>query len=468
MHSRQCLRSQITLRKAFLRLRVLASSRETIGYLILLIAYACCACSREHAVSKTNTFSTTSNTSSASSLARGNESTIMAVRFLEDRIEGDPDDLVALNKLSGYYLQLHKETENLKYLESALRSAQASLRILPVDQNLGGLQALAQAEFETHNFVSARRHAKELTEYQPQKPLGYQLLGDASLEVGDYKQAEAAYQVLEKLAPSSVATESRLAHLALLRGDLPTAKRRYFAALQQAKTSSIPSAEIIAWCSWQIGELYFTNGDYEGAENHYREALSALADYPHAVTSLARVRAARGDLKLAIELYESVVQKQMDPVDAAALGDLYKVVGRDSDAAQMYGNVERLSQLNSLNTVLHNRQLIWFWANHDQRPHEAYIRAKKEYEVRRDVYGADALAWSALKAGKIAEASLAMNEALRLGTRDPILFYHAGMIARAARDDQKAREYLRRALEISPLFDPLQAPIAKRTLESTN
>jgi tetratricopeptide (TPR) repeat protein len=294
------------------------------------------------------------------------------------------------------------------------------------------------------------------------------LLGDTLIELGDYDRAETAYRHLEKLDPSGVGTESRLAHLAWLRGDLVTARRRYSFALEQAKNSSIPSAETIAWCSWQIGELSFTNGDYELAERYYQEALSVLDGYPHALTSLARVRAARGDPKLAIELYESAVQKQMDPPAAAALGDLYKVVGRDSDAAQMYRNVERVSELNKLNSALYNRQLVWFWANHNQRSQDAYSRAKKEYELRRDVYGADALAWSALKAGKIAEARVAIDEALRLGTRDPTLFYHAGMIARAAGDDQKAREYLHKAIEMSPQFDPLQASIAKKVLESSN
>jgi len=40
-----------------------------------------------------------------------------AVRFLEDRVKSDPDDLVALNKLAGYYLQLYRETYNSKYLD---------------------------------------------------------------------------------------------------------------------------------------------------------------------------------------------------------------------------------------------------------------------------------------------------------------------------------------------------------------
>ncbi len=45
---------------------------------------------------------------------------------------------------------------------------------------------------------------------------------------------------------------------------------------------------------------------------------------------------------------------------------------------------------------------------------EAFRQAVEEYEVRRDIYGADAIAWAALKAGKLPEAQSAIIEALRL------------------------------------------------------
>ena len=93
-----------------------------------------------------------------------------------------------------------------------------------------------------------------------------------------------------------------------------------------------------------------------------------------------------------------------------------------------------------------------------------HASAAKEYEARRDIHGADALAWTALKAGQLSEAQAAMKDALRLGTRDAKLFYHAGMIARAAGDDAAARDYLRRALALNPRFDPLQAVIARKAL----
>ena len=149
----------------------------------------------------------------------------------------------------------------------------------------------------------------------------------------------------------------------------------------------------------------------------------------------------------------------------AALGDLYRLAGRDKDAAAQYSLVEKIGRLNELNGALYNRQLALFCADHDLKPEGAYANASREYAVRRDIYGADALAWTALKAGKIAEAQAAIKDALRLRTKDARLFYHAGMIACAAGDMKNARNYLHQALVLSPQFDPLQASIARKALE---
>ena len=233
----------------------------------------------------------------------------------------------------------------------------------------------------------------------------------------------------------------------------------------QAKTALVPNTETISWCHWQLGETAFAIGDYASAERHYRDALTALPDYFRALASLGRVRAAQADLAGAIERYEQAVRIIPDPQFVAALGDLYKLSGREKDAASQYSLVEKIGRLNELNGVLYNRQLALFYSDHALKPEEGYANALREYEVRRDIYGADAVAWSALKAGKITEAQSAIKEALRLGTKDARLFYHAGMIAQAAGDRSGARDYLRRALTLNPQFDPLQAPIARKALE---
>jgi Tfp pilus assembly protein PilF len=45
------------------------------------------------------------------------------------------------------------------------------------------------------------------------------------------------------------------------------------------------------------------------------------------------------------------------------------------------------------------------------------------------------------------------------------MFFHAGMIARAAGDEPTAKDFFRRALELNPHFDLRQSPIAKTAIQ---
>ena len=96
----------------------------------------------------------------------------------------------------------------------------------------------------------------------------------------------------------------------------------------------------------------------------------------------------------------------------------------------------------------------------------ALALARRELDVRRDIYAHDLLAWALYKNGQPEAARTAMAEALGLGTRDARLFYHAGMIERALGDLGAATRYLRCALETNPHFHPLQADEARRTLRA--
>jgi Flp pilus assembly protein TadD len=174
--------------------------------------------------------------------------------------------------------------------------------------------------------------------------------------------------------------------------------------------------------------------------------------------------AARGDLEGAIEQYERATRMVPDPALIAALGDLYKTVGRDKDADAQYSLVEMIAALGSAGGQLYSRQMAVYYADHDLKSQDAYLIASKEYESRRDVYGADAVAWTALKSGRIAEAQSAIKLALRLGTKDARILYHAGMIYHAAGDNASARNYIELALKLNPQFDPIQA-VAGKTLE---
>ncbi len=395
------------------------------------------------------------------------ETNEITIRFFENKVKNDPEDFGANNKLAGLYLQKLRETGSIEYLELATRAARASLRSVPEIRNDGGLTALALAEFATHDFADARDNALRLAEIEPTKSYPQGILGDALVELGEYDKADAAFRQIAKLDGGiSHNSETRLARLSQLRGDNEGAQKHFARALTFALNLPAPPRETVAWLRWQLGETAFSVGDYETAEKNYQDALITFPGYYRAIASLGRVRAARGDSPGAIEQYEKVARVLPDPTYIAALGDLYQLSGRLEDAKKQYELVETIGHLSELNGALYNRSLALFYADHDLKPDEAFELAAKEYKVRRDIYGADALAWAAIKAGKSNEAQAAIKDALRLGTQDAKLFYHAGMISEAAGDKNAARIFIKRALELNPQFDPLQSIAARKILEN--
>ncbi len=381
------------------------------------------------------------------------------IRFLEQRVGRDPRDFLSLNKLAGYYLQALRETGRPELIDLARRTAEASLAAVRADRNPGGLAALAQVELASHDFVAARDHARQLMDLDPGKVYPYLIFADALLELGDYEGAAAVLRHADENhdgAPAHVvAIQVRLGRLAVLHGRTEAAERHLLEALLAALGSPAISRETAAFCRWQLGEIAFSVGDYEAAERHQRDALTTFPGYFRAHLSLARVRAARGDRALAIEHGRQALRVRPDPVGRGFLGDLYRLSGRHLEAAAQHA----LARIDP-----HPRQLALFLADHDLDAEAAYRLARREYGVRRDIYGADALAWTALKAGRLSEAREAVAKALRLGTLDARILYHAGMIARAAGDRTAARDHLARALALNPQFDPIQAPIARIAL----
>ena len=86
--------------------------------------------------------------------------------------------------------------------------------------------------------------------------------------------------------------------------------------------------------------------------------------------------------------------------------------------------------------------------------------------MRRDPYAYDTLAWAQYRNGRHADAAKAVAEALKAGTRDAAVLYHAGMIHHRLNDPDQARKYLREALAVNPYFSAAGAEEARKTLAS--
>jgi tetratricopeptide (TPR) repeat protein len=383
-----------------------------------------------------------------------------SIRRYQRLLGRKPADADLLYRLGDAYIQKSRETGDPGYLDRAEQALRASLRIAP--GRSGALRHLAYVLYQRHEFAEAATQAQRAVALDPADSHAWGVLGDARLEVGMYEEAETAYRRMLE-AGGDLYSHARAAALRTVRGD----PRGAIALLEQAialgRAHGRP-AESIAWTEWQLGAERFALGDLGGAERAYRDALATYPGYHRALAGLAQVRAAQGRDPEAVALYRQAIAVIPQPDYVAALGDVYARLGRADAARQQYDLVEYIGRLSALNRVLYSRELATFYLDHDRKVDAALALARRELEVRRDLYAHDLLAWALYRNGEFREARAAMQEALRHGTVDARLFYHAGLIERALGQDAEARDYLRRALETNPHFHLLHAAEARRIL----
>jgi tetratricopeptide (TPR) repeat protein len=392
--------------------------------------------------------------------APGMKTTDEMIKFWQARFERDPRDFISLTFLGEAFIRKARETGDVSEYERAHATLQEALEMHP---NYEVAQAyLSVVQYVKHDFQGALDLASQVYAAHPNAIQALATMGDAQLELGRYAEAEATYKQLNEKAPSAP-VYTRLARLAWLHGQPAQALNWMQQAVADSDETGL-SGENSAWYHFQLGELYFNSGQLEQADAQYAAALQAFDNYYLALAGRGKVRAAQGDYKEAITFYEKAVSIIPHPDLLAALGDLYTLTGDSIKAKQEYDTVEFIGKLQAINQVIYNRQLALFYANHNLNLEKSLVMAQKELENRKDIYAYDTYAWALYKNNQYSEAAEMMKYAMKLGTRDAMLYYHAGMIYRALGEDKQAEQMLSQALAINPHFDLIQASIARHTL----
>jgi tetratricopeptide (TPR) repeat protein len=385
------------------------------------------------------------------------------IRYYQARLARRPDDLRTYTRLGQAYILKARESGDPAYYDLAGQALGRGLALSsdPVTAARTATE-LALVQMARHQFREALATARKAVAQAPGEVAAHGPIGDALIELGDYAQAEAAYEKMRGLT-GPFYPHSRLAALMFLKGDAAGAIAEMRRAVGAAIAGNQPR-EHIAWARFRLGSLLFATGDLAGAGAAQQEALAYYPGYHRALAGLAQVRAAEGRYPEAVELYRKALGVIPQPDYAAGLGDVYAKMGRADEARKQYDLVEYVGRLNALNQVLYNRELALFYLDHDMKPADALDLARKELEVRRDIYTHDVLAWALYRNGRPAEALAHVTEALRLHTKDARLLYHAALVYRALGDADRARAHLERALAINPHFHLLQADAARRAL----
>lgn len=377
---------------------------------------------------------------------------------LQARVAQSPDDAEGYALLGLAYLQQVRETADANYYGLAEKALNEALSRDPQQfQALLGQGILALAR---HDFQQALVWGEQARTLNPYSAEALGVLVDANVELGEYKTAVSTAQQMVNLRPN-LASYSRVAYLRELHGDVDGA----MTAMRQAAQAGAPGQENTLWTQVQLGNLYLNRGEWGEATAVYQQALQARPDYPFAQAGLARVQAAQGNYQTAIDTFEALVGRLPLPEFAITLGELYLATGQPEKAQPQFDLVHLIQQLNADAGMDVDLELALFEANHGD-PAQAVALASAAYSRRPSIHAADVVAWSLYKNGDLETAWQYSQQALRLGTQDAMLHFHAGMIAHQLGRTTDAEDHLSHALAINPTFSILDAPLAQQTLQS--
>ena len=368
-------------------------------------------------------------------------------------------DANALATRAAAWLQQVRETGDPALYVRADAALSLALRLEP--ENLNSLVLRGGLELSRHQFRAALELGRAAHRLYPRNAGAMGVVVDALVELGRYDEAVAAVDSMAALRPDQSSC-ARVAYLRELMGDLDGAA----AAMRQAVTAGAPSGENTAWCLLQLGHLEFGRGNLAEAAGEYQAALTCQPGYAPALAGLGRIRASEGHLDSALVLLRTASDRLPLPDHVIALGDVLQALGRRREAQDQYRLVTWMEGISNRSGVDSDMEMALFCADHGLDLPRALERARKAETDRPSVRASDVLAWTLYCSGHAAEAAAPMQRALRLGTQDASMWYHAGMIRLAAGDSAGAREALSTALRLNPHFSLPQAPRAVAALAS--
>src|SRR5438270_9302506 len=383
-------------------------------------------------------------------------STDASIATLQRALRAEPNDVTARADLASAYLQKVRETGDPSFYPRAQALVSSALRLRPHDS--GALTVAGTLALARHDFRGGLRLGQAALRAAPDtvRPLG--VIVDAQVELGRYDEAARTLQRMVDAKPS-LASYARVSYYRELHGDLAGAAQ----AMGLAVDAGGQAPENVAYVQTLLGNLNFDRGRLDDARRAYVTALLRQPGFPAADAGLARVEATRGQLGSAIRRYRSVVARLPLPEYVVGLGEAELAAGRPGAARRdlaLIGAEERLLQANGVNTDV---DLTIYEASHGS-PQRGVVLGRRAWAAAPSVRSADALGWALTRAGHPLEGLAFAHRALRLGSRDPLFLFHAGLAARGAGQRAAARRLLAASIRLNPRFSPLWGPAARRAL----
>ena len=377
----------------------------------------------------------------------------------QQQLRAHPNDEHSYVVLGEAYEQKARDVGDPTYYAKADAVLQQARKLQPNDAE--AVAAQGSLALSRHDFAGALALGQLAHRLDPYSANVLGIISDADVQLGKDADAIQTAQQMVNLRPD-LSSYSRISYIRELHGDFAGA----IVAMQAAAVAGGPAAENVAWTSWQLGTLYFDEGRLDAAQREFERGLAIYPRYMHCEAGLAMVAAARGDYQTAIADYTAALNVMPFPLYIINLGDVYAAAGRPQDAAREYGLVNVIEKLFQANGVNVDMELALYQADHHRNLPQALTLAQQNNQLRPSIMAADALAWTRYQSGDCRGAVAAERQAMRLGTRLPLMLFHAGMVARCVGDVDTATADLQQTISLNRHFSVLYDGVAETTLRA--
>jgi tetratricopeptide (TPR) repeat protein len=311
-----------------------------------------------------------------------------------------------------------------------------------------------------HEFARALDAARVLNKRVPDDVMVYGLLADANEALGNYDQAETAAQWMLNLRPGNTPALVRAAGLREVFGDQEGAIDLLRIVLDATTPGDVERrAKVLT----QIAHLNLEGGHLDAAETQLQQALASVPDDRGALNNMAELRLLQGRPEESVRLLRQSCKAAPGLETQYLLAEAMDSAGMRDEATKTFAEFETKAQAASSVAVNVNRELIFYYADHANKPAQALQIAEEQFKNRHDVYTLDAYAWALYKNGRFTDAKKQLDIALKVGVHDASIFYHAGEIELQLGNLVQAAHHFRAATEMHS-FQSSQARAALAAL----
>jgi tetratricopeptide (TPR) repeat protein len=352
-------------------------------------------------------------------------------------IDLDPRFYEARLILAEFYLRDRNKDLARQQIEASLRAAPEDRRVLMLQ---GNLKILDQ------DFKGAENIFKDVAQRSPEfAPVHVQL----GLLYNLSKRRSDALNSFQKALQLSPEQTDALGFLVAIY----VADKKFEEALQvcsKHKEKVQDNALSLGSIAYLEGNIFLAKGDANKAKERFKKSIEIEPSTLAAYVALARIYVGEKKYDEAISEYETILSKNPNYFPGyMAIGTIYDQKGEGQKAEANYRKALAIKK--DFAPAANN--LAWSLAERGGNIDEAlsYAQIAKEH-MPNSPFVMDTLGWIYYLKGTYLNAIAEFQDSLARDPNNSVVNYHMGLALHKSNEPAKAKDYIRKALEIDPNF----------------